>query len=155
LSDTSPSVKPTAQGGTPSIEGNNIENVVPSFPSTAVRRSSRSSTGLNRGKSPSISAAALEKTQKVLPRGLRDQIQGGNILSGESNVDEIRPAARLHKVSSDNKWMKPRKAVEHNDMRSILEKKFGEIRKFLGNEEEVEDSTFDLGIPDDFSFQNI
>ncbi len=91
----------------------------------------------------------------MLPRGLRDQIQGGNILSGESNVDEIRPAARLHKVSSDNKWMKPRKAVEHNDMRSILEKKFGEIRKFLGNEEEVEDSTFDLGIPDDFSFQNI
>ena len=32
---------------------------------------------------------------------------------------------------------------------------FLKIRKFLGNEEEVEDSTFDLGVPDEFSFQNI
>ena len=101
---------------------------MPSFPSTAIRRSSRSSAGLSRGKSPSVSAAVGEKSQKVLPRGLRDQIQGGNVDAGDSNADELRPASRLQKVSSDNKWMKPRKAVERNDMRSILEKKFGEIR---------------------------
>jgi hypothetical protein len=62
---------------------------------------------------------------KLMPRNLMDQIQKQSTPGGT----HIPSNARLNKGSQrENKWMKPKVSPEKSDMRSILEKRFGEIR---------------------------
>ena len=79
-------------------------------------------------------------SRKILPRGLKDQIQGGDAVGpaaeygNNENVENAGPATRhkLQKVSQSkaNKWVRPHITPEKNDMRSVLDKKFGQLRYF-------------------------
>lgn len=154
----------------------------------STRRSSRSGStplGSRRGASPSIgrtgdprlsgggarTAVALfgatAGTRKILPRGLKDQILGSTevgeaLMSRDENEENVGPFTRhkLQKVeqSKANKWIKAYNSPEKNDMRSILDKKFGQLRKFLGNEDDDndDDSTAwnEAGATDEFTFHN-
>ncbi len=109
-----------------------IAAIVPA--ETSARRSSRSSSIGQRGKSPSVGIPAsctstvladknlnIASNRMVLPRSLKDQIQ-------INNDTELAPSARLQNVATSkaNKWRKG--TPEKNDMRSVLEKRFGQIR---------------------------
>ncbi len=101
-----------------------IENIVPQLAPNSARRSSRS----NIGKSPAVTVAPIDKS-KLLPRGLRDQIQGG-ILSQNNTSDGVSngPAIKLQKVSlqKENKWMKPKQ--EKDDMGSVIQRRMEKMR---------------------------
>lgn len=114
---------------------------------SAPRRSSRSTPLNHRGASPSVvssshTAAAMMSgaSRKILPRGLKDQIVGSSAVgaiagTNNENVENAGTGFR-HKLrnasqSTANKWVRPRLTPEKNDMRSVLDKKFGQLRYCL------------------------
>ena len=139
---------------------NTIQRIAPSVCpgdyNSSTRRSSRSTPSGHRGASPAVHSALMaggarttatsiggsstgRDNRKALPRGLKDQIVGGDVASSRANDntenienDSVGPITRhkLRKVSHGkaNKWMRPQVSPEKNDMRSVLDKKFGQLR---------------------------
>lgn len=110
----------------------------PDVPTPLPRRSSRSTPLGHRGASPSVASnsrtAAVTMlggpSRKILPRGLKDQIQ--SVETNNENIENAGPAVRYKlrtlAQSTANKWVRPHLTPEKNDMRSVLDKKFGQLR---------------------------